>query len=166
MTYDPKTGRKQTKKRFNIADIVILLIIIAIIALFAYVIVSSYGQDLFEPKYSVEYTVKLTEVRKDFADNLGQGDMMVETTTLSEIGKVVKVDTTPCIFTATDSTGKTVTSDNPLYMDMVITVSAEATLPDGIYTVNGFRLTAGKNVTFRVPDFTGSGVCTGIKEVK
>lgn len=166
MTYDSRAKKNKTKKRFNLADIVILLIIFAIIALFAYIIVSSYGQDLFEAKYSVEYTVKLTEVRKDFAYNLEPGNKMVETTTLSEIGKVIKVDTTPCIFTATDSTGKTVTSDNPLYMDMVITVSAEATLPDGIYTVNGFRLTAGKNVTFRVPDFTGSGVCTGIKEVE
>lgn len=159
-----KTGR--TKSRFNFADVVVLLIIVAMLGLFAYLIISSYGQDLFETKHDVVYTVKLNEVRREFADNIRKGDKMVETGTLSEIGTVAGVDTTPCIFTATDSNGNTVTSDNPLYMDIVITVKAQATLPDGIYTVNGFRLTAGKDVSFRVPDFTGSGVCTGIEEAE
>lgn len=166
MMYDNDNEKTKKKKSFNIADVVIILLIVSIIGYIAYTVVSSYANDFFEDKYNVEYTVKLSGVMKDFENNIKIGDIVTETESLSEIGKVVDVKTSPSIYIGSDQNGKTVTSDNPLFIDIVITVEAEATLPDGIFTVNGYRITAGKDISLRVPDFIGKGTCTGIAEAK
>ena len=45
---------------------------------------------------------------------------------------------------------------------MVLTVRAEAIKTDSGYSVNGYELLIGNDMTIRTPSFTGTGICTSI----
>ncbi len=159
--------QNKTKKRgrFNYIDVLLLILIIAAVIGLAWLMISPYTEQFFATTYDIEYTVALNGVRVEFKDKVQEGDRMVETAGLDGIGNVTGVVYTASKFVGTDSNGHSITSDHPGLYDVMITVRAEATLQSGVYSVNGYGITAGKTIPFRVPDFIGEGVCVSVAEV-
>ncbi|MBQ3100424.1 MAG: DUF4330 family protein [Clostridia bacterium] len=151
--------------RFNYIDVLLLILIIVAVIGLVWFIISPYTEQFFATTYDIEYTVALNGVRVEFKDKVQAGDNIVETVGLDAIGSVTDVVYTASKFVGTDSNGHSITSDHPVLYDVMITVRAEAALQSGVYSVNGYGITAGKNIPFRVPDFIGEGVCVSVEEV-
>lgn len=160
-----KTNNKK-RRSFNFIDVLLLILIIAVVGALVWFLASPYTEQLFAVTYDIEYTIQLKGVRMEFKDNVKVGDRVVDTVGLDEIGEVTEVVYTASKFVGTDNSGHSVTSDYPGLYDVTVTVRARATMPSGIYTVNGYGITAGKTIPFRVPDFIGEGVCISVAEVE
>lgn len=160
--------QNKTKKRgrFNYIDVLLLILIIAVVIGLAWLIISPYTEQLFATTYDIEYTIALNGVRMEFKDKVKVGDSVIETVELDGIGNVTEVVYTASKFVGTDSSGHSVTSDYPGLYDVMITIRADAAIQSGVYSVNGYGITAGKTIPFRVPDFIGEGVCISVREVK
>lgn len=156
---------KKKNKRFNIVDLILLILLLAVAGVLLYSYLSPLTKQIFAETYDVEYTLRIQSVRREFNNKIKEGDRVIEADSLKEIGTVKGVVYTPSKFVGTDSEGKTVTSEYPDMYDVTITVSAVAEMPGGMYEINSFSITAGKAVRFRVPDFTGEAVCASIKAV-
>lgn len=158
-------NKMKKRGRFNFIDVLLLILIIAAAIGLVWLMISPYTEQLFAPTYDIEYTVALNGVRVEFKDKVQEGDRIVETAGLDEIGRVTDVVYTASKFVGTDSNGHSITNDHPGLYDVMITVRAEASLQSGVYSVNGYGITAGKTIPFRVPDFIGEGVCGSVTEV-
>lgn len=159
--------KNRTKKRgrFNYIDVLLLILIIVAVIGLMWFLISPYTEQFFATTYDIEYTVALNGVRVEFKDKVQVDDRIVETVGLDGIGSVTDVVYTASKFVGTDSNGHSITSNHPVLYDVMITVRAEATLQSGVYSVNGYGITAGKSIPFRVPDFIGEGVCVSVEEV-
>lgn len=153
------------RRKLNYIDILLLILIVVAVAGVVWFLLSPYTEQFFATTYDIEYTVALNGVRVEFKDKVQMGDQVVETVGLDGIGNVTDVVYTASKFVGTDSNGHSITSDHPVLYDVMITVRAKATMQSGVYSVNGYGITAGKNIPFRVPDFIGEGVCVSVREV-
>ena len=158
----------ETKKRrrFNFIDVVLLIVIIAILAAIVYSYFSPYAKQLFSTTYEIEYTLQVKGVRREFNNKIKEGDTVVETETIKDIGTVKSAVYSASKFVSTDSNGRTVISDYPGMYDVTVVVRAKAEIPAGLYSVNSYTVTAGKKIPFRVPDFIGEATCISVSEVE
>ncbi len=152
-------------KKFNFVDVILLIIILAIIGVVVYTSVAPITKQLFSDSFEVEYVLQIRYVRREFNNRIAEGDRIVETETLKEIGTVTRAVYSASKFVGTAGDGRTVTSDYPGMYDVTVTVRATAETPSGRYEVNSYPITAGKTIPFRVPDFIGEAVCVSITEV-
>ena len=161
-----KQEAAKKSKKFNYVDAILLIIIIVIIGVIVYTSVAPITKQMFSETREVEYVLQIRGVRREFNNKIAEGDRVVETETLKEIGTVTRAVYSASKFVGTASDGRTVTSDYPGMYDVTITVRASAEIPAGMYEVNSVPITAGKTVPFRVPDYIGEAVCVSIGEVE
>ena len=152
-------------KKFNYVDVILLIIIIVIIGVIVYTSVAPITKQMFSESREVEYVLQIRGLRREFNNKIAEGDRVVETETLKEIGTVTRAVYSASKFVGTASDGRTVTSDYPGMFDVTDTVRAKAETPTGRYEINSVPITAGKTIPFRVPDFIGEAVCVSISEV-
>ena len=152
-------------KKFNYVDVILLIVILVIVGVIVYTSVAPITKQILYESYDVEYTLQIRGVRREFNNKIREGDRVVETETLKEIGTVTSAVYSPSKFVGTASDGRTVTSDYPGMYDVTITVRAKAETPSGMYEINSVPVTAGKTIPFRVPDYIGEAVCVSISEV-
>ena len=149
---------------FNIIDAA--LIIIALLCICATVffftdadITNSKGGK----KITLEYTVEFDPTREEFKNLLEIGDSITEITTMKNAGEIINVVYYDHFYIGTnDETGEAVSTKDEGKIKMVLTVRAEAIKTDTGYSVNGYELLIGNDMTIRTPSFTGTGICTSI----
>ncbi len=108
------------KKKFNIIDLVIILVVIAVTA--AVIMIMGIKE---EPVYTEPVTV-VVEVRQrteSFCDIPKEGDIIINATTKQEIGSLVKKEVLPAkIINTSAEEGKFVNAEIPGYCDLYLTV--------------------------------------------
>ncbi|MDD4772455.1 MAG: DUF4330 domain-containing protein [Eubacteriales bacterium] len=155
------------KIRLNFIDIIIILVILTAIALLAYIFLSS-DIKLFEGsrKVTIEYKVELRRVREEFRDFISISDHATDTVTQYALGEVVDVEYAPTRYTGVNrSTGSLVFSDYPEHINITVTIRAEATANGDDYSLNGYKVAVGKQISMRTPNFINEGYCTQLTEV-
>lgn len=160
-----ESGKK--KYRFNFIDVIILLIIFAIIAMVVvFFVLPGSDSPIRNESVEIEYVIKVSQINEELKDLIKVGDEVTENTGLSSIGSVKDVKYTESVYnTVNKKTGENVQQNYPGAVDVVITVSAKAQINTGIYKVDGYTVSPGINISFRVPGYTGSGVCESVSEV-
>ena len=152
------------KVSFNIIDVLLIAaVLIAAVLLIFYVknrrIVLSDSANTVE----VVYQLRVSPLREEFRNLVAVGDAVTDADTLRPIGEVTNVSYSACYYTGTDrTTGAPVTSAYPGMITMTLTVKVSASATKTGYSVGNRPLTLGDSVNFRVPDFTGTGVCTSV----
>lgn len=162
-------NKEKIKFRFNLIDAVLVAVILAAAVLLVYIFSSS-SVSLFGGKSSVDiiYTVELRKIREEFRseDLIKVGDSVTDSVTLYAIGEVVEEAVyEPFMYKGVDSEGKVKTEKYPDFMNITLTIRASADTSEGIYSIGGYSMAVGKKVSLRVPNFTGEGYCTSIREV-
>ena len=161
-------GAMKTKAKFNIID-VLLILIIAAAAVFGAVILRSgrLGAEEASAERSIRYTVLLSNVKSQFIRNIQPGDSVTDTVKLMPIGEVKDVRSDFATVQIEDyNAGRIVTATVPDTYDVYVTVEAMATVSDGAYMIGGYQINVGTLVSLRVPNYTGSGFCTAVSEVE
>ena len=87
-------NHKKPKRKFNIVDFLILLLILTVIAtaIFAIASWSSIEKLWTSNKVSLQYTVELRGVDAEFINNIKPGDAVSDSVTKTQLGTVNRVD--------------------------------------------------------------------------
>lgn len=176
-------NKSKKKYGFNIIDVLIILLVIAI-GVVLYYYMSARNTLASNLEVDVEYVVELKVVDAEFTDNFNIGDKVVETVRDQQIGEIVNVEVTPAYNVATntdtgemfisyypqiesDTEGNTEGTEEPKYEFYNIKVTVRDTFKrsDKGYKKNAFNLVTGQLVYFRIPGYIGEGFCIATNEI-
>ena len=166
------------KRRFTFVDIILVLAMLGLV-IFAIYSISSADKNIADDKVvQVEYQIKIEKVRyQDFSiellsDNKIKSDFLKKDEIVyllensEEIGKVVRVEYEPY----TESTGEInelgelIYAEYPGYINLLITVSAEAEKQENGNAVSKKVLLLGDEIEFRTKTYDGAATITQITE--
>lgn len=173
---------KQKKYKFNVIDVLIILVIIAI-GVVMYYYTTARNTVISNSEVEVEYVVELKTVHRDYIDKIVKDNSVVETVRDQQIGKVVDVVVSPSYNSATNNeTGEMFISYYPPinasevaegdeaeleyeYYNVKVKIRGTFKKSETGYNINGFDLVVGEVVHFRVPRFVSEGYCISINEI-
>ena len=163
------SGEARQKRGFklNVIDVILILIIIAAVSALVYIFMSGNIKNLGSQPADIEYEVTITRVREEFRGCVNVGDKVVDAVKLMAIGEVTNVRYNNSVHVIKNlPSGEIKYVDIPENLDLIITIKASAVISNGLYMINGYHISVGTLVSVRVPNFTESGYCTTIREVK
>lgn len=152
-------NQKKIKRKFNIVDFLVLVLIAAIIGLAVYAVVywtnikSLWATDTMD---DFQYAVELRGVDQEFIDKIKNGDTVIDGVSKNQLGTVDRVD----------KIEKHTTFDNgalvehPDKFNITVYISTPAEYEEGVgYTVNGRRIAVGEIIEMRFPNFASVAYC-------
>lgn len=159
-----KNATKRHAIRFNLIDVLLLLIMAAAICLLTYLITTAAPGETGETE--LIYQVEVHRAPEEFRGLIDIGDQVVDTVTLYSIGEVIDVTYADSLYTGENRLdGTLVFSPEPGYLSITLTIRASAEPQGNSYLLGGgYSMAVGKLVSFRVPDYTGEGYCTIMEE--
>lgn len=150
----------QKKYRFQIVDLLILLLMCALLFGFVYYFILQ--NDLSGAPPSVTYTLTFEGLPTQVAEKVTLNDIIYDAASGLAIGTVKKIDLLPTKYSVLN--GDTVLEvPYPNQTTLVLTLSANAVHTDPL-AANGTILRIGKNYSVQSVHFTGEGVCTALTQ--
>jgi hypothetical protein len=135
--------------RFNIVDLVIVLVLVAAGVWFAY---AKFGRDLGAEmaarEQPIEYSIVVMGIRPTTADALKKGGKVFEFKTGAEIGTIRDVKVEPAdIWTLSDK-GTWIRTQTDDRVDAFVEIDATARVGENVITVNGVEVRVGTSIGF------------------
>jgi hypothetical protein len=156
---------KKRKFYFNFIDVILIVVALAAIAALVFfvkerrIVVDNEGKNSVEILYKIE----VSPMREEFRNLTEVGNAVIDTVHMTELGEVTEVSYSACHYVGTDpNTGLPVSTPYPGKVTMTLTVKATAIETATGYEIGGHALILGESLSFRVPDFAGSGTCIAI----
>ncbi len=155
------------KRKINIADIIILLVLAVGIIILIHLFFGSDSGFLKGEQNVLSYTIKLENVPVEYAGNIRVDDTVCDDKSGSVIGKITDV--------AYNKSSKSVYDKDARYykqytypdkQDITVTLSTTASFSDGRYITDGFVIAAGKKVKFRVPELIFDGQIISAQKIE
>ena len=165
---------KKPRKKFNIIDFFILVIVIALVVALIYAFSPwSHIQKLIKPNVvAFQYAVELKGVDDEFINLIKAGDSVINSVskssmgTIDRIGSVTKSTVLDYVEDRSEDgtiMHKGVLTEMPDKYDIIVYISTTAQYESGVgYTVNGSRVAVGEELFFRFPHFEYNGYCIAI----
>ena len=153
---------EKRKHRFNIVDLVLILIIAALAALLIWRAVSGSSE---QTKVGLTYVMQTLQgsvdemIPEEMAGNIQPGDGVFDSESGRRIGTVVTCDSRPAQYTASNGTVTEVAGYRTLY----ITCEAEALDEGGKLSVGGVPGSTGKTYTLMFPRLTCGAECISVE---
>ncbi|MBE6606509.1 MAG: DUF4330 domain-containing protein [Ruminococcaceae bacterium] len=161
------------KRRFNVIDLLICVIILVVIAFAAYIFVFSgaSANETTSNTVNIQYTLEVKAERDELISHAEKnvGKAMIDGASKYNLGQVVDFYYSGSRYSGWDAeSGESVASDYPEHSDLsfVVNATAEKNPANGRYSINGFDISVGTLVYVRLPDYTGTSYCTQITELK
>lgn len=154
------------KIRFNIIDLIIILIIVAAAFVLAKVFVGG-GNDIAAETNTkkIQYVIEIQEVEDRFDGSVKKGDAVQDAIERKNIGTVVGVQSSDFQKITFDyDTGMETVSYVEGRIVLDITIEATAIVTDKAYTVDGCEIRVGEQYSIMLPEFYGVGYCIKITE--
>lgn len=159
-------GKKKFK--FNIIDAIIVLVLIAAVAVLAYVFVFSDESDVKGEECTVRYTVEFTSINDDFAEAIKEKDRVTfETDRKLDLGRVVSVDYGNSVKTGFNNvTGEEEYTAVEGLIDIVVTFEVTAEKTEWGYCIDDEAyITVNNSNEFIIGSFRGVGICTAVEVI-
>ena len=168
-----KVVAKKRKKKFNVIDFFVLVLVVAIIAALVYSFSpwSKIKNIIKSNEVAFKYEVEFQDVDKEFINSIKKGEVAINSSTKTELGTVESITTTPDTFldyVEKKADDETVTYEGVLVedtekYDIIVYITTTAQYESGVgYTVNGTRVAVGEAISFRFPHFEATGYCIAI----
>lgn len=142
---------------FNILDIVILIIIVSIIAAGVY-FYGQYKDNQAANLQTVEYDVEIKGVDEKFIAAINDGDFIRESVKGNNLGRVAGLSYTKATNINSDFiNGKYVTTEVPGKLDMVLKLTADASVTSRSVTVGGLEIRIGQKIYVKGKGYAGEG---------
>lgn len=170
--------KKTIKRKFNIIDFLVIIIVIAIIGLSVYAVFSWSNIKKFWSNDTVKlgYTVELKNVDQDFISKIKEKDIVTDAVTKNQLGEVDSIDNTEKYWTADytkeqkiDENGEStieyafVKAEHPDKYNVKVVITSYAEYEEGIgYTINGKRIAVGEAIDLRFPEYSATGYCISV----
>lgn len=163
MERDKKKGRSL----FNVFDIVLIVIAVALAAVIFLSRGSSSALTLEPRSVTVHYTVEIRELDQDFRDVVAPGDAVMDRIKKYNIGTVESVSYGEAVRSVEDfEAGIKRLAPVPGCLRMDIAITAQATVSDSAITVDGgYDVRVGAEANIATPGFSGTGVIIAVERV-
>ena len=103
-------------------------------------------------------------MKDEFTGNIKLGETLYEVETNKKLGVVTACNSEKTYYTGTDSKkGVQVISEIDGRSNMFVTVEADASFKDNIYTVNGVSILVGTSIRFITPGHTSGAVVVSLE---
>ena len=167
------SGFKPVKKkrgRFNLMDLILVLLAIGI-ALFVLFVIDPFSINLLgadEQNVTLEYSIRIENVEATFMDKIRIRDEVTDASLKSSLGFVNAVENDiPHTEPYYDSEADLVSmKEYPNRYDLIITITTDAMFTQGVgYTVNGRRIAVGSEFYLMFPEYIGEGFCVSMREI-
>lgn len=149
---------------FNLFDIIIILIVIALVAGFAVYQTRSSSSGGASGTKTVQYQVEITGLTEGTGDMIREGDPIVDKVKKNGMGTVVSSEFYPMTKQVVDlETGNTLYSEVPGQYSALITI--EAVCSDSgtaLTTDGGFVVRAGEDASIIGPGYSGGGFVVNV----
>ena len=152
----------EKKFRFNIVDVLILLILIAAAGVLAYVFILSDSDLEVKENHNIEYVVEVTSVNEIFRNTVNEGDRVtLASNRKKELGNVsAQPETVQALKTSFDETrGIEVYSPAEGLIDMTITFKGTAEKTEWGYSLDGTYINVNDTFDLIVGDTKLSVTC-------
>ncbi len=114
---------------------------------------------------SLTYTIKIASVKKTLAESIGDGEQLLESAGKRTLGRVSDVRVVPAVTECySEKDAAYVRTERPGYVDIYLTLSAEAISDARAVYIDGYRLLIGAPIYLRLPAFSGVGYCVEFEE--
>ncbi len=159
------------KRKFNIVDLVLVLIIAAIVVAVVFIGNKLLGGE--QPVSSgaetvmIEYSLQFRKIPDSGTGSLGEGDTVRDPNSKVAIGQVAEIFHEPyaeLVYVEAEQ-GNGIMAEMEGYTNMLVTVRGEATKDERGYYLNGIKILVGKQLEVWSPGYSGEGWCVGIREV-
>ncbi len=166
-----RTQKKNGRRGLNLADIIVIVLVLACVALALWIFG---GSGIFgsSEKVTIEYELWIVDLRNDIASHIKPGAEVTEASRLYHIGRIGdSFRTEPYMYEVYldelydengnpvegITEGERVEVEKPGYVSVILPITAEAVVEDDGYYVNGYKIHVGGLVYVRTPDFAGAG---------
>ena len=156
------TKSKTKRGRFNIIDLLLIVLALLIIATLVYVLLpsSAIRKLTADKKTNITYTIEITGIDEKYIDKIKEGDVVIDSVSKNTLGKVVSIDNPTPYKELRYNEGDAIGVLSPVEgkYNVIVTISATAEYQQGKgYTVNGTRIAVGEKIYARFPDYTCEG---------
>lgn len=149
------------KTRFNLIDILIILIILTVVGAAIYLIATGTIESRRSENANIEFTVRISSVDQKYLSFIKENDTVKDSETNAVIGTIKSIRTEKArhygdVAIPSGDGGYTVAiAEYEDKYDVYVTISAYAKEDErGIYYVGNTRVLVGSPVYFKVPSFT------------
>jgi len=174
-----RSEKRRSGKRMNFVDWILILIALGCIGIFVYFAFFS-ELDIFgakEEKVSVQYSVRIENVNAEMlgisvnesagtlnCDFIDVKDRVYDCVNGKAIGRVTSVKYEKSLEPtgALDEDGDLIYAQYPGHIDIIITVSGNGSLADGIYNISGYEIRVGSEIEFRTEGYTAIAKCISV----
>lgn len=158
-----KQERNNKIRRFNLLDIIIIFIVIAVIA-GGFYLYSQYTESLQKNKQAIEYEVELKGVDQSFADAITKGDPLRESVKGNNLGTVEDKILTAATNINTDFlNGRYVDVPVPDKQDVILKISSVAEISGKSITVGGLEIKIGQKLYVKGKGYAKEGYILNIE---
>ncbi|MCQ2426395.1 MAG: DUF4330 family protein [Lachnospiraceae bacterium] len=157
--------KKAAAYRFNVIDVILILLILAA-GIWLWFILNPSGVPGSGTKTEkIELVFTQEALRSEFKGNVNIGDAFLLAGNGQKIGEVIGVSYGDSVYLGTDpESGEQVRSVLPGYIRMEVTVLADAEISgDGTRTVGTLPAAVGVTTDYRVPHLYGTATCTAVR---
>lgn len=142
-------NKNKPASKFNLIDIILCVLILAIIVISLYTFASNNGV-FTKVMYDIEYDICIESINPEFSNNIAVGDIVYDSSNALPIGTVVNIKT----------------SNNDRHStDLCVTMAATVEEHDGVLSVNGVPIKENNHIYFRTPNLAYSGECRNIVKI-
>lgn len=153
---------KVVKKRFNLLDAFIVLVIVVLIGGGWYVY-EKQTENMQKNKQVIDYTVELKAVTQSFADAIKTGDLIRESIRGNTLGYVEEVTSAPATEITTDYiNGKYVNAPIPNKLDLMVKIKSEAMVSEKSISVGGLEIKIGQKLAIKGKGYANQGFILNI----
>ena len=162
--------RKGKKIGFNVIDLLIVLLCIAVITVAVIVYFPDFSLSAFfsgsarREKAEITYVLEFQGINPGYASAVRDGDSIVTDLgyAIGSVSGSVEIEAY-CTVYYDPSTGDVVKSEHPALVNILVTVTAEADSdPVTGYSADGIRIAAGAEYDVVMPGFEGHAVCISV----
>lgn len=166
-----KNQQGTSRRRFNIADVIVLVLVVACVGAAVWIFG---GSGIFGSGETVtlEYELWIVDIRNDIASHIVPGVEVTEATRHYNIGTLGNnIKTSPYTYevyvdelydengnpVSGVTEGERVSVEKPGYVSVILPITAKAVKEEDGYYINGYKVSVGTHIYIRTPDFAGSG---------
>lgn len=156
-------SEKKIKARFNIIDVLIILVLVAVLWVFA-----NYAsvKPVVNNSATVQYTVEIKGIREENLDAFAAGDEITSDKGGGVIGKIISVGEykNETAITENVRTGEFIVSDIPNRYTVKLTIESPCIKnADGV-TVDGLDIKVGKSINIKTDKYVSKSTILEVKE--
>ena len=160
-----KTKKKSSRKGLNIADVIVIVLVVACVGLAVWIFGGSgiFGSN---ETVTIEYELWIVDIRNDIASHIHPGLSQLITDCIGDSFKTEPYTYEVYLDELYDENGNPVDGitegemvevEKPGYVTVILPITAEATVEEDGYYVNGYKICVGGLIYIRTPDFAGAG---------